>query len=58
MNDAELKEIIKANAGDNGLNCATAFSIAKKHDVSLQKIGDVCNEMGIKIRNCQLGCFK
>ena len=58
MQDDQLKNIIRETAAEEGLNCATAFMIAGKHDVSIDKIGELCNEMNIKIRNCQLGCFK
>ena len=58
MQDDELKKIIRETAGEEGLNCAAAFMLAGKLDISINKIGDLCNEMNIKIRNCQLGCFK
>jgi hypothetical protein len=58
MQDNELKKIIRETAGEEGLNCASAFMIAGKHDVPINKIGELCNELKIKIRNCQLGCFK
>lgn len=58
MQDDQLKKIIQETAGEEGLNCATAFMIAEKNDVPINKIGELCNELDIKVRNCQLGCFK
>ena len=58
MTDEEIKNLIKEHSSENGINCATIFSISNQHDVPLKKIGDLCNEVKIKIRNCQLGCFK
>ena len=58
MQDDQLKKIIRETVGEQGLNCAAAFMIAAKHDLPINKIGELCNEMKIKIRNCQLGCFK
>ena len=58
MNDEEIKNLIAQNGRDGNLNCATAFVISKEHNVPLKKIGELCNEMKIKIRNCQLGCFQ
>ena len=53
-----LEEAIKA-ALDNGfLPCARAFGIAKKFRVTLTMIGDAADRLGVRIANCQLGCFK
>ena len=40
------------------LSCSDAFKLSKEHDISLKEIGDTCNELGIKIIECELGCFK
>ena len=39
------------------LPCGRAFRIAEDHSLTLKEIGDICNSEGIKIINCQLGCF-
>jgi len=43
--------------GKKRLDCAKAFELVEKHGVDAAKIGAVCNEEGIKIMKCQLGCF-
>ena len=58
MTDDEIKSVIKERSNEDGINCATIFSISNQHTIPLKKIGELCNEMKIKIRNCQLGCFK
>ena len=40
------------------LVCAKAVRLSQEHDISLKEIGETCNRLGIKIRECQLGCFK
>jgi len=40
------------------ISCAEAFKLSQEHGVSLKEIGDTCNEHGIKIIDCELGCFK
>jgi hypothetical protein len=40
------------------IKCAEAFEIAKKFDVKPIVIGEICDEKKIKIKSCQLGCFK
>jgi hypothetical protein len=57
-NDTRLIEILRAKSGDQKrLPCAEAFKIAGDLDVSLAEIGKACNELGIKVASCQLGCF-
>jgi len=40
------------------ITCPQAFEIAEKHKIAKADISTYCNEHGIKIRACQLGCFK
>jgi hypothetical protein len=40
------------------LACTEAIKLSREHDISLKEIGDTCNRLGIKIVECQLGCFK
>ena len=44
--------------GRRVLSCAAAFQLAADHAVPVREIGDICNNEGIKIAHCQLGCFK
>jgi hypothetical protein len=61
MNAEELLKLIEETAIEiddtKKLPCVEAFEIAKKHEVPLREIGELCNQNGIKIINCQLGCF-
>lgn len=43
--------------GQGKLTCKKAFQLAEELNISLKNIGDICNAEGIKIINCQLGCF-
>jgi hypothetical protein len=57
---ADKEEIIakvQEKAKDKKINCATALNLANELGVPPKVIGDACNELGIKIHNCQLGCF-
>lgn len=57
-NIPRLIETLKAQSGeDKHLPCAEAFRIARDLDVSLAQVGRTCDELGIKIMQCQLGCF-
>jgi hypothetical protein len=55
------KEILIAavtRAADDGrLTCEKAHELGKQLDVPLKEIGVVCNELNIRVKDCQLGCF-
>lgn len=59
--DSKILELVKGAStekdGKLRLTCAAAFGIAEKHRVALLDIARVCNKNGIRISNCQLGCF-
>jgi len=40
------------------LSCLQAMNISNEHDIPLKEIGEMCNSLGIKIVDCELGCFK
>lgn len=40
------------------LPCEAAFELARQHGVELLDIARICNRKGIKVVQCQLGCFK
>jgi hypothetical protein len=53
----KIREEVR-NAAINGrLSCEKAHELGKKLGVTLQEIGAVCNDLNIKIKDCQLGCF-
>ena len=61
MNEELIKKelLSKANDKDGKLTiaCATTMEIADKFSATPIEVGNICNQMGIKIKNCQLGCF-
>jgi len=61
MTKDSLKKQIIENAekidGQMKLTCPTAFKIAEEQGINLLDIAKICNEDGIKICKCQLGCF-
>lgn len=57
-NQRQLEETLQALAGEaRRLTCAQALQVA--HDLGLAPavVGQACNDLGIKLRECQLGCF-
>ncbi len=53
----ELKERILFEAQGLKLPCKQAFAIASEVGCPISEVGKACNETGIKIVSCQLGCF-
>jgi hypothetical protein len=58
MSDEKIAEAFKEAGIEKEIKCPQAFAIAKKHKLLIKAIGDYCNAHAIKIRGCQLGCFK
>jgi len=52
-----LTERILFEAKNLKLPCSQAFAIAAEVGCSPAEVGKACNETGIKISGCQLGCF-
>ncbi|MDD5447749.1 MAG: hypothetical protein PHO53_01075 [Actinomycetota bacterium] len=64
INQAEIREIpeevfeaVKENAQDGRITCARANCIAAELGVVPSVVGKAIDALGIKITNCQLGCF-
>jgi len=58
MDDTGAKELIMKRQNGGRISCAAAMEVAKEAGLSTRKIGELLNEMKIKIGACQLGCFK
>lgn len=43
--------------GEVRLTCEQALALANELEVPPARIGDLCDQRGIKIRGCQLNCF-
>jgi hypothetical protein len=56
MNE-ELKQEMIEKAADGKLPCAVARKIAEDLKIPYKEVGDAANDLGIRIKSCQLGCF-
>ena len=57
MTREKIIEAIHSEAVNNRLSCEKAHELSASLGVPLREIGALCNELGIKISACQLGCF-
>jgi hypothetical protein len=55
---SQLENMIKASLQDGNLVCAVAFRIAQQAKVPKIAVGERSDRLGIRITNCQIGCFK
>ncbi|MBN1355533.1 hypothetical protein JXA40_04585 [bacterium] len=54
----ELTEALHPLVNDKKIACAQALNLASEFKVSPRQVGDLLNELKIKVYGCQLGCFK
>lgn len=52
-----IEKYCKIQGDKKCLACSNAYKIAEELKVNISDIGKLCNENGIKIIGCQLGCF-
>ena len=53
----KLEETIKEKAKGGKIPCAVCFKIAEDFKISKKEMGEVLNEINVRISQCQLGCF-
>jgi hypothetical protein len=53
-----ILDAVVSREGKKILACSQALKLSQEHDISLKEIGDACNRNGVKIIECELGCFK
>lgn len=52
-----IKQLLKERAVDGRLTCPAARQIAEELQVSYSEVGKAANELKVKIKDCELGCF-
>jgi len=58
MTPEELRDAIQSQAVEGKVSCKAMLDLARETETSSRQIGDICNELDIKVGACQLGCFK
>ena len=58
---SEIKQVVldavKQAAKDGRLTCTEARKLAKELNVAVGMVGKAADELEIKIKSCELGCF-
>jgi hypothetical protein len=55
---SSLEDKVKAAQEDRYLSCPVAWKIAKESNAPRIAVGTIADRLGIRITNCQIGCFK
>ena len=55
--DEKIKELLAERAQVGRITCAIAQGIARELGVPDKEVGQTADDMGIRIKDCQLGCF-
>ncbi len=55
--DPRIKEALLKAAPEGKITCPEARKLAEALGVDPRVIGDACNALQIKIKDCALGCF-
>ncbi len=57
-NSEEIKTAVQNAAKDGRLSCPVARKLASDLGVAPREIGQMANELKIKLYGCELGCFE
>jgi len=52
-----IKRQIEEEAREGRLTCEQARAVAERLEVAYSEVGRACDELNVKIKACQLGCF-
>jgi len=55
--EQQIAQAVQGAAKDGRISCKAALTIAERLGVTPAEVGRAVNAAGIKIVNCQLGCF-
>ncbi len=53
----KVLDAVKAAAPEGRITCEAAHALAKELGVELLLIGKAADELNVRIKQCQLGCF-
>jgi hypothetical protein len=57
MDLEKVKEAVVQAAKDGVLTCHDARALAERLGVDYALVGQACDDAGVKVRSCELGCF-
>jgi len=58
MDKEKIRKAFESEGIEKEIRCPEAFAMSEKYGIAKMDIAKYCNTNGVKIRGCQLGCFK
>jgi len=58
MTEENVRQEIRRLARDGKAPCEALLALAERLGVAPAEVGKACDELGIRICACQLGCFR
>ncbi len=55
--EEKIKQRIQEVSKEGKITCTAAHEVAKELDVPIGKVGQLINQLNLKIIACELGCF-
>ena len=57
MDKEKITEKARALSKNGKISCKQALTLAEEEGISSRDLGNLLNEIKIKVASCQLGCF-
>ncbi len=54
---SQLEQVVKSAVNDGYVSCPAGWKVAKDSGVSRLDVGAMIDKLGIRVTDCQLGCF-
>jgi hypothetical protein len=58
MDEDRIRTAFEEMGITNEIQCPQAEAMSAKYGISKREIGEYCDTNSVKIRGCQLGCFR
>ncbi|HON81437.1 MAG TPA: hypothetical protein PLN56_03430 [Methanoregulaceae archaeon] len=58
MDEEKIRSVFEKEGIGKEITCPQAFTISEKYGIAKMDISRYCNRNSVKIRGCQLGCFR
>jgi len=54
---AEIEEKLRKHVENGKISCVAAHEFCKRENLEMKKMKPLMDALGIKLKDCQLGCF-
>lgn len=58
MDEEKIRSVFEKEGIGREITCPQAFAISEEYGIDKMDLSRYCNKNSVKIRGCQLGCFR